>query len=217
MSTSLPGPSLPARARPSVLVLCVALLLSCSPRDANDEAPVRSQPDLTASHVVVEVPTEELRTTAAVGRLVGRLPGPRRQAVRRQVTAVIDRWWETAYLSAGSGAASVGLDDTTSGARAFPGFTAGARVQADADRELMTNEGLGATSLRPLMRKVRLDLLAINRRARAVTARFDLRLRVAGMPKHPGARRMQVRGRLFLTSGPRGWQIFGYDVSKGWL
>ena len=63
------------------------------------------------------------------------------------------------------------------------------------------------------MRKARLDLLAVNKRARSVTARFDLRLRVPSERN----RRLRVRGRVFLTQKGEGWQVFGYDVSKGWL
>ena len=67
------------------------------------------------------------------------------------------------------------------------------------------------------MRKVRLDLLAVDRRARSVTARFDLRTRVA--PRPPGAvrPRLQVRGRAVPHPQADGWRVFGYDVSKGWL
>lgn len=229
MSSSFPGPSLSARvrvsARTSAWVLSLALLTSllgaCSPASEDDESPVRSQPRITASHVGVSVPAVSLQTTTALGRLVGRLPGPRRQVVRRQVTAVIDRWWEAAYLP-GEVTETETPDltdppDRTSRAAAFPGFTLGARARAVADRGLMTNAELDATAVTPLMRKVHLDLLAVNGRTRAVTARFDLRLRVAGSSTHPDPRRMQVRGRLFLTHGPRGWKIFGYDVSKGWL
>lgn len=210
MSSSFPGPILQARAQTSALVLCLALLVcgalsGCS----GTEATPQSSPGATASHVGVAEPVATLRTTAAIGRLVGRLPGPRRKAVRKQVTAVIDRWWEAAYLS------SEGTDTVV--ASAFPGFTEGARVRARADRDLMTSAALKGSAVAPLMRKVHLDLLAVNKRARSVTARFDLRLRVTGTDAAAGPRRLQLRGRLFLTHQPEGWRVFGYDVSKGWL
>jgi hypothetical protein len=31
------------------------------------------------------------------------------------------------------------------------------------------------------------------------------------------SRRLQVRGRVFLTRQAAGWRVFGYDVTKGWL
>jgi hypothetical protein len=81
----------------------------------------------------------------------------------------------------------------------------------------MTNVRLKGSAVTPLMRKVRLDLLAVDKRARSVTARFDLRLRVTETSPNAGPKRLQLRGRLFLTRGHGGWKVFGYDVSKGWL
>lgn len=197
-------PGRPPRARRSTCTLVLSLALAagalsgCS-RDAIEPA------GATASHVGVTTTAAPLATTAEIGRVVGRLPGTRRKAVRKEVTAVIDRWWEAAYLAGDR--ASVDLDE------AFPGFTVGARKRATFDRELMTNADLDAVSVTPLMRKVRLDLLAVNQHVRSVTARFDLRVRANG----ESSRRLQVRGRLFLTKKDEGWRVFGYDVSKGWL
>lgn len=210
MHTAFPGRPLRARGSAGTLMLCLALVFSggvlagCS----NDTSTPTSSPtssDPTASHAGGAATPPELSTTAEVGRIVGRLPGARRKAVRKEVTAVIDRWWEAAYLP--------GAGETTDVSAAFPGFTAGARRRATFDRALMTNADLRADSITPLMRKVRLDLLAVDRRARSVTARFDLRVRATGERN----RRLQVRGRLFLTRKAARWRVFGYDVSKGWL
>lgn len=206
MPTTFPGRPLRARSLAGTLLLSLALVCSGSVLSgcSNDAT---ATPEATVSHVGVTTPSEpaatsELATTSEVGRVVGRLPGPRRRAVRKEVTAVIDRWWEAAYLS-GAGPASA----------VFPGFTAGARKRAKFDRALMSNAKLDAVSVTPLMRKVRLDLLAVDRRARSVTARFDLRFRTTGARTG----RMQVRGRVFLTRRTDNWRVFGYDVSKGWL
>jgi hypothetical protein len=210
MQTALPGRPLRARGSAGPLTLCLALVLSgavlagCS-NDTSTSTPAPTSSDATAGHVGDAATPPELSTSAEVGRIIGRLPGARRKAVRKEVTAIIDRWWEAAYLSGGGTATDV--------AKAFPGFTAGARRRATFDRELMTNSDLKADSITPLMRKVRLDLLAVNKRARAVTARFDLRVRTTGVRN----RRLQVRGRLFLTRKAERWRVFGYDVSKGWL
>jgi hypothetical protein len=158
-----------------------------------------------------------LTTRADVGTVVGRLPGPRRTAVRRQVTDVLDRWWDTAYVAGDYPRADFG---------SYPGFTPGASRRARFDRDLMSNADIGerVASVTPLMRKARLDLLAVDRRVRSVTARFDLRMRVVladgtteGAAAAGRTRRLQVRGRVFLTRRPAGWRIFGYDVTKGWL
>jgi hypothetical protein len=214
MHTAFPGRPLRARGSAGTLMLCVALVLAgsglagCSNDTSTPTSTPTSPPtstDPTDSHAAAAATPPELATTAEVGRIVGRLPGARRKAVRKEVTAVIDRWWEAAYLS--------GADQTADLSAAFPGFTAGARKRATYDSELMTNADLRADSITPLMRKVRLDLLAVNKRARSVTARFDLRVRATGEQN----RRLQVRGRLFLTRKAERWRVFGYDVSKGWL
>lgn len=185
------------------LVLSTGALAGCSP-DASAPSASSAPAGAIASHVGVTAPPE-LSTTTEIGRIVGRLPGTRRKAVRQEVTRVIDRWWEAAYL--------FGAGPTTEASAAFPGFTAGARKRAVFDRDLTTNAELEGAAITPLMRKVRLDLLAVNQRARSVTARFDLRVRVAGEPR----RRLRMHGRLFLTHQAQGWRVFGYDVSKGWL
>ena len=210
MRNSFPGRPLRARGMAGILMLVLALVFSgavLSGCTQETTGPSRSS-GATASHVGVTAPDtrpSELATTAEIGRIVGRLPGTRRKAVRKEVTAVIDRWWEAAYLSEGAPTVDV--------SKAFPGFTAGARKRATFDREMMTNADFDAASITPLMRKVRLDLLAVKKRVRSVTARFDLRVRATG--SRDG--RLQVRGRLFLTRKNEGWQVFGYDVSKGWL
>lgn len=209
MRTPTPGHPLPARRLPGPVVLGLALALSVGALSgcSADSYPAAPAAGATASHVGAVTTPAELATTADVGRIVGHLPGTRRRAVRQEVTAVIDRWWEAAYLDdAGT---------TTDVSAAFPGFTRGARTRATFDRELMTHSDIDAASITPLMRKVRLDLLAVGKRVRSVTARFDLRTRVQANSGRSG--RLQVRGRLFLTRGSAGWQIFGYDVSKGWL
>lgn len=208
MRNPFPGRPLRARGTAGILMLGLALVFSstalsgCSPDTA--AGPSRT-PGATAAHVGAVTPHDGptmLATSAEIGRVVGRLPGTRRKAVRKQVTEVVDRWWEAAYLS------GPGLDLSA----AFPGFTPGARKRATFDRALMTNVDLDSAAVASLMRKVRLDLLAVNRRVRSVTARFDLRLRPS-----EDTRRLQVRGRLFLTRKAGGWRVFGYDVSKGWL
>lgn len=194
----------------TALMLGLALIFSstalsgCSPDAAT---PSRSA-GATARHVGLMAPgarPSEVDTSAEIGRIVGRLPGSRRKAVRQEVTAVIDRWWEAAYLSGARSKADL--------ARAFPGFTPGARQRATFDRSLMSSVDLGADTVTALMRKVRLDLLAVDQRVRSVTARFDFRVRTTG----ERTRRLQVRGRLFLTRVDGDWRVFGYDVTQGWL
>lgn len=212
-----PRPPVSTRARTLVpapllsLLVVLALVAGCSSEGSGDgtaQGPARGATE-TATTTSVSGPAP-LTTRAEIGTVVGRLPGERRRAVRRQVTDVLDRWWEAAYVG--------GAYPRTDFGR-YPGFTPGATRRATYDRDLMSNADIGdrVVSVTPLMRKARLDLLAVDRRVRSVTARFDLRMRVALSGKSAGSRRLQVRGRVFLTRQPAGWRIFGYDVTKGWL
>ncbi len=202
MRTSFPGRPKPARTLASTLLLCLLLTVTgCSDGGLSTPGAGTS----TAREGVVESAQTTLPTNAAIGQIVGRLPGTRRKHVRKQVTAVIDQWWEAAYLAGDRPGADV--------SQAFPAFTDGARKRARFDRDLMTNADLDVETITPLMRKVRLDLLAVNQHARSVTARFDLRVRTRGTRNG----RLRMHGRLFLTKRSGAWQVFGYDVSKGWL
>ena len=53
-------------------------------------------------------------------------------------------------------------------------------------------------------------MLAVKGRPSGATARFVLRFATSGDVQ----RKVEVRGRLFLTPGTDGWRIFGYDVTK---
>jgi hypothetical protein len=196
---------------PALVVVLALVAAGCSSDDPTGRPTTGGTETAVTTSVAGPAP---LATRAEVGTVVGRLPGTRRKAVRLQVTEVLDRWWEAAYV----GGAYPRTDF-----RRFPGFTPGAARRATYDRDLMSNADIGdrVTAVTPLMRKARLDLLAVDGRVRSVTARFDLRMRVAlagtGSGQAARTRRLQVRGRLFLTRQPAGWRVFGYDVTKGWL
>ena len=195
--------------RTTVLVVALAAA-GCSSDGSTGHRSSGATDTATTTSVMGPAP---LATRAEVGTVVGRLPGQRRKAVRRDVTEVLDRWWDTAY---------VGGDYPRTDFGDFPGFTPGASRKARFDRDLMSNADIGdrVESVTPLMRRARLDLLAVHRTVRSVTARFDLRMRVVLADADAGdtrTRRLQVRGRVFLTRRPAGWRVFGYDVTKGWL
>jgi hypothetical protein len=124
--------------------------------------------------------------------------------VRRQVAEVVDAWWEAAYL--GGRYPRTGFRD------AFPGFTSGAEARARRDRRLMSNLDVAprVSSVTARHRSVAMDVLAVDRRARSVTARFVLRFRTTGEEQGVTV----VRGRLFLTRRDGTWRVFGYDVAK---
>ncbi|WP_457205795.1 hypothetical protein [Nocardioides sp. P5_C9_2] len=199
--------STPFRSPVRATVLALALATSACSSSGAAHGPVSGTTE-TATTTSVAGPAP-LTTRADIGTVVGKLPGTRRRAVRREVTEVLDRWWDAAY---------VGGTYPRTAFVSYPGFTPGATRRASYDRDLMSNADIGhrVASVTPLMRRARLDLLSVDRRVRSVTARFDLRMRVALDDGAP-SRRLQVRGRVFLTRRPAGWRIFGYDVTKGWL
>lgn len=183
------------------LVLLVPLTSACQSAAEPSAAPERlSRSDSRASLASHPEPTR-----VGIHRVHGRLPVARRKAVRKQVGAVVDRWWEAAYLG--------GTYPRSSFPSAFPGFTDAAEERARADKALLTNQVAGPRidSVTARKRRVTLDILATGRQARAVTAQFILTFDTAGSRTGTTA----VRGRLFLTRKRGAWRVFGYDVAKG--
>ena len=146
-----------------------------------------------------------MRTRVSLERVPGRLPAEVRKRVQRQVGDVVDRWFDAAYVR--------GRYPRNDFHDAFPGFTVSARAQAHHDKALMTNQPLAKRidGVRATQRLVWIDVLPAGGRAAGATARFRLEFTTTGDVKKSVA----VRGRLFLTPGPDGWKVFGYDVAKG--
>lgn len=192
-----------------VVCLLVAALLSGCSRESAGTGPATPRADSAraadARGSSVTLAAAPVRTRAGFHRVHGRLPDARRKPVRRQVAAVVERWWQAAYLG--------GTYPRTGFRDAFPGFTRGARAQARRDVRLMSNRDIGGRvdSVTQEAGEVRLDVLAVGGRAHAVTARFRLRFSTTGR----AARTTVVRGRLLLTRRHGPWRVFGYDVSKG--
>jgi hypothetical protein len=183
------------------LVLLVPLTSACQSSAEPSAAPER----LSRSDAQATLASNPAPTKVGIHRVHGRLPVARRKVVRRQVGAVVDRWWEAAYLG--------GTYPRSSFPAAFPGFTAAAEQRARADKALLTNQTAGPRidSVTARQRKVTLDILATDRQARAVTAQFVLKLDTTGQKTGTTT----VRGRLFLTRKRGAWRVFGYDVAKG--
>lgn len=203
MPSPLPGRTSWAR-RCAGLMLALTLPLSATACRSGSE-PSAAPERLSRNDAQVTLASRPVETTTRIHRVFGRLPDRRRKAVRHQVGAVVDRWWESAYLG-GSYPRSRFPD-------AFPGFTDGAERHARADKALLTNQTHGPRieSVTAKHREVSLDILATGGRARSVTAHLRLRFETSGAK----AGTTVVRGRLFLTYKRGAWRIFGYDVSKG--
>ncbi len=152
--------------------------------------------------------TEEpgpLTTTANLGKVTGKLAQEKRATVRQQVRQAVDAWFDAAYVG--------GDYPRNDFADSWPGFTAGAAADAKKDKALMSNQDIGTeiTGVEATKRKVTVDVLAVKGRPVAATARVVLEFTADG----DAPRDVVVRGRLFLTKSPDGWQVFGYDMTKG--
>ncbi|MBA2956629.1 hypothetical protein GON03_01175 [Nocardioides sp. MAH-18] len=185
----------------STIAAAVVLTLLASACSGDDEQ-TRDGPEPAA--VASEVPEEVVVTDLGFGAVEGRLPRARRDALASEVQAVVDEWVDAAYL---------GDYPRTDFSAAWAHFTPGARRQAERDAALMSNSDIGAKidGVEAETRRVRLDVLAVRQRPMGVTAHVVLRFATAGSM----AQEMRVAARLYLTEGDQGWQVFGYDVTKG--
>ena len=144
-------------------------------------------------------------TQVSFGTLTGRLPRDVRQRLSGQIGDVVDGWIDAAYV--GGDYPRRDFSDV------WPGFTAGAQAEAHHDRALMSNEDIGdrIDGVEPHKSVVKLDVLAVKQHAVGVTARVFVGFATTGDLE----KEVRVRGRLFLTHTDRGWQVFGYDITKG--
>ena len=184
------------------LVLSLGLALPMSACTSDDREPGASEsPTSTAPGQTLR--SSEVRLETRVTRVAGRLPEKRRtqvgKGIGRTVAAYLDKAYLRDYPMRGPGAA-------------FAGYTAGARQQARKDQRLLTGRGLkGARSVSVTDAAAYVALLAPGRHVVGATARLEVDLRVE---TKRGAEKVRVRGRLLLTPTPKGWRIFGYDVSR---
>lgn len=185
----------------TVPALVLALTVgACSGGDDEPADQPQSQPAVPGT-------VSEVETVVTFGRITGSLPREARHRLAEQIGAVVDGWTRAAYL----GGDYPRRDFSTS----WPGFTAGAREEAHRDRALMSNEDIGERIDGVVARRsrVRIDVLAVRKRAVGVTARVLLGFRTTGKLE----RDIRVQGRLYLTRTDRGWRVFGYDMTRGVL
>ena len=183
------------------LVVVASATASCSGSDKTSQPSATPSSPSASTHSAAP----EVRTRVSLDRVPGRLPADVRRRVQRQVGDVVDRLFDAAYVA--------GRYPRNNFHDAFPGFTLGARAQAHHDKALMTNQPLAKhiDGVRATQRLVWIDVLPARGRAAGATARFRLEFTTTGKERKSVA----VRGRLFLTPGPNGWKVFGYDVAKG--
>jgi len=196
---SAPRPRSGTRLLAPALVLLLGLLAGgCS---GGDE-PADTGPDLAEPS---DAPTLEVAPVTSLGRVTGRLPRGKAKVVERRVSRIAVRWLTDAYVG--------GRYPRETFNNSFAGFSKRARAAARSDLRVMTNAGIGkrTRSVTPTKMEVRVDLLAVDRRAVGATARVLTTFRTEG--RKPG--RYRVAGRLMLTKDDGRWTVFAYHVSKG--
>lgn len=194
----------PVTGRTTLVRLCLSLLLVLAIPACSDSPEPRADSGSPSPEPSASQTAEPVQTRTQLGQVVGRLPRAHRVAVRKRVTAVVDGWWEAAYLG--------GDYPRTKFTHTFPRFSPRAAARARQDKGLLTNAAMGphVDSITAVKRVVVLDVVAAGGRPRGVTARFQLRFRTTG----DRAGVTTVRGRLFLSPASGTWQVFGYDVSR---
>ncbi|CAN5594690.1 hypothetical protein BH11ACT8_BH11ACT8_21860 [soil metagenome] len=192
------------RGRVVVAALVLASLTACSGSDGSSSSP--SGPASSASSIPTQEPTPEpVQTVATIATVSGKFNGQLRSRLRDRVAATVDEWIDAAYAD--------GPYPRVDFADAFGIFTSGAASRAEADRGLMSNADIGADVDEVVMtnRRLRIDVLAVQRKAIGVTVRVALGMRLTGARE----RRERVTGSLFMTYGKGGWHVFGYDMDRG--
>ncbi len=200
---SLPGPG---RWWPSSLALRVVLLtvvVSALSSCSGDGEPGAPSP-LSGGTATAEPDVALVVTT---GTVTGRLAPATRATATERVGAVVDAWFEAAYL---------GEFPRRIGGRSFPGFDARTTTRAVDDAALTSNGTLAdrLEHVRAVNRRVIVDVLAVDGRAVAATARIALGMRLTGVGSG-GERQDRLTGRLLLTSDSGAWRVFGYDLARG--
>ena len=206
MTTAPPGTRRRTAGASLMLVLALssgALAAGCTD-DGDDPSDPAASTGGTSAHGSHGV--QEVATTATIGKVAGRLPQGRREHLKTKVEQVVYTWLDAAYVT--------GDYPRSDFADAFPGFTRGAELDARKDIGLMSNAAIGKKidGVQARNRRLRIDVLAVRKHAVGVTARFVLDFDTTG--RKAGSER--VKGRLYMTwRQDHGWQIFGYDVSRG--
>ncbi len=187
-------------ARPLAGTLAAVLLTTsaCSgdePKDDSDE------PRETAT---TESAAPPLETTASIGEVVGKLGKKKRNHLVDKVAAMVDEWIDAAYVGG-----DYPRDDFGG---SFAVFTKDAAGLAEKQAGVMSNAAIGedVDTVEATKRIIKVDVLAAEGRPAGVTARFRLVMAIDG-----DDRKEQVRGRLVLTKAADGWQVFGFDVTRG--
>jgi hypothetical protein len=167
-----------------------------------DTEPADTGPELTEPSAA---PTLEVEPVTQLGRVTGRLPRKDARVVEQRVSTIVVRWLTDAYVG--------GRYPRETFDNSFADFSRGARAAARDDLRVMTNAdiGKGVDQVTPTKVDVKVDLLAVGKRAVGSTAHVFTTFRTEGRKQG----RYRVSGRLLLTKAEGRWTVFAYHVSKG--
>ncbi len=185
-------------------VLAAVLLLSCVAACTGDD-PEPAGPAPSSGATVAPAP-KSAPLKVRVTRVNGELSEKLRTQLEANVAKTIGEYVDAAFTGGSYPRSDFG--------NAFRSFTPGAARTAKGDISLLTNAALGKKTEWVSARRqtAYLSVLAPYRVAAGVTARIDLVFQVA-RPGKP-TQRVGLTGRLLLTHGKDGWEIFGYDVAR---
>lgn len=187
------------RAR-SALVSGVAALLLAGAAGCDSGDSIGESPDESPGSHASDGP--EVTTVTTIEQGEG-MDAARQAKVVNGVTAVIDPWFDEAFL---------GDFPRTDFASAFVAFTPGAAEDAQRDLDLLSSSGIAdqIDSATATNRRVRLNVFAPDGRPRGVTANFVLDFDTTGdLEEH-----LRVHGALYLAKDKGEWKVFGYDVDE---
>ncbi len=177
----------------------LVLALGAAGCDSGDD--IEGSPDGSSADHGSDVP--DVATVTSLQNIGKKLDADHRSRVKGGVTAVIDPWFDGAFLG------EFPRDDYSD---AFSGFTKGAAADAEGELDILSNQSIAdqidsATATR---RRVRADVFAFDGHPRGVTAHFVLDFTTSGDLEAS----MRVRGDLYLAKDRGEWKIFGYDVDQ---
>lgn len=191
--------------RPTAALLAFVLVVAVSGCTADPVGQPTSPSDPSAS----SAPTLTVRPGVLKVRLApvrGPLGDRARTDLRRGVASVIGAW-----MTDGFAAPSPPRSDYSD---AFASYTPRAVRLAREQRAVTTNAQLGSELVEvvPTQRVARVAVLAAG--GRAVGASAEVLLVIVGARQDGSQVELVVRGTLRLTPTPKGWKVFGFDLSR---
>lgn len=201
MNRGRPGRTRGARVKLAAGALAgLVVLTGCTGEE--DAAAPPAAPSATAS-ATPNAPSVAVETS--VRKITGKIARAERDQLAAEVGALVDGWFQAAYL-AGDFPRSAPYT-----AADFPGFSAGAAALAVKD-DFLSNRAIAGQvdGVVPVSKAVALDVLAVNGRAHGITAKVDLVFETTGAVA--GSHR--VRGHLDLAPKQGRWQVFGFEITR---